>query len=188
MNWYKKTDIRNLKRVGKYLAFILRHRPEEVNLNITDDGWASIDEIVAKSGKISREMIEEVARTDLKKRFSISDDGQYIKANYGHSMNVDLSLSAVEPPPILYHGTASHAVDAIKAEGLTSQSRQFVHLSPDRATAESVGRRHGDPVVLEIDSGAMVRAGYEFFKPADGTWMVKDVPVGFIGFPENELV
>ena len=188
MTWYKQANDDELLKAGKFLALVLRHRPEKINLTIANDGWASVDELAAKSGFLSREMIEEVVRTDTKKRYALSDDGQYVKANYGHSFNVNLGLEAAEPPPVLYHGTADRTVDAIKAEGLTSRSRQFVHLSPDRGTATSVGSRHGNPVILEVDTAAMVQAGYEFFQPAFGTWMVKDAPVGFIRFPDNELV
>tara|TARA_Y100000034_G_C6704771_1_gene311013 strand:- start:120 stop:698 length:579 start_codon:yes stop_codon:yes gene_type:complete len=186
MNWWKSANGKVLEEMGKYLAFILRHDPQSIGLNLTEGGWGNIDEIVSKSQKLSREMIEEIVKTDKKKRYSISADGQYVRANYGHSFSVDLELEPAIPPGVLYHGTADRFINSIMSGGLSPQSRQFVHLSPDRSTAETVGSRHGRPVILEINSGAMHGAGYEFFNPVPGTWLVKEVPVGFINFPEKE--
>ena len=81
-------------------------------------------------------------------------------------MAVELGLEPVTPPPVLYHGTVERFLPSILATGLRRGSRQYVHLSPDAATAERTGRRRGAPVVLVVDAagargGARVPPGLE---------------------------
>lgn len=90
-----------------------------------------------------------------------------------------MELQKKEPPEILYHGTAERFTASIEKEGILRETRQYVHLSKDAATAKKVGSRHGKPVVYEIHSGEMSRQGYDFFLSANGVWLTKRVPVGF---------
>ena len=84
------------------------------------------------------------------------------------------------PPDVLYHGTGDRSVEAILREGLRKMSRHHVHLSGDPATATAVGRRHGRPVVLLVDAGAMHRAGHVFYRSANGVWLVDQVPPHYL--------
>ena len=61
--------------------------------------------------------------------------------------------------------------------------RQHVHLSADEATAATVGRRHGRPVVLAVDAAAMVTGGHSFFRSENGVWLVDRVPVAYLRKP-----
>ena len=106
-----------------------------------------------------------------------------IRANQGHSVEVDLALPPAEPPEVLYHGTAAHFVESIRATGLNAASRQHVHLSADEATAIKVGKRHGKPVVLRIRAGDMHRGGTKFYLSANGVWLTAAVSAEFIAFP-----
>ena len=84
---------------------------------------------------------------------------------------------------ILFHGTAVTSVASIRAEGLVPGVRQYVHLSADAATATSVGRRHGRPVLLRIGARRMWSAGFKFVRSASAVWLTTAVPVEFIQFP-----
>jgi putative RNA 2'-phosphotransferase len=94
-----------------------------------------------------------------------------------------LELVPVEPPSQLYHGTADRFVPSIREQGLLKRSRQHVHLSADMATATKVGQRHGKPVVLIVQSGAMHRDGFRFYQSENGVWLVDTVPVAYLVFP-----
>ena len=120
--------------------------------------------------------------TDEKRRYAMSEDGVSIRANYGHSVPVDLGLKHMEPPEHLYHGTADRNLDAIKAGGLQSGKRQFVHLSVDAPTAVDVGRRHGRPVVLKVSALMMHGLGHKFYRSESGIWLTEYVPPGYIIF------
>jgi putative RNA 2'-phosphotransferase len=174
----------DLKSKSKFLSYVLRHAPESIGLTLDANGWAGVDELLAKAGaagrRLDRATLEEIVATSDKKRFTLSDDGASIRAAQGHSVEVALGLAPVTPPDTLYHGTATRFLDAIRAEGLKPGSRQQVHLSADAATATAVGSRHGKPAVLIVAAGAMHAAGHSFFRADNGVWLTDHVPPQFL--------
>jgi putative RNA 2'-phosphotransferase len=166
-------------RLSKFLSLVLRHQPESIGLVLDAQGWADVDDLIARAAAaeavFSRAELEQVVATSDKKRFTISGDGLRIRAAQGHSVAVELGLTPREPPPVLFHGTATRFVDAIMARGLTPQSRQHVHLSLDEATALNVGRRHGQPIIFRVDAAAMHRTGMVFYVADNGVWLTDHV-------------
>lgn len=174
----------NLVHLSKFLSLILRHKPDAIGLALDAQGWASVDELLVKSqaaGKrFTRDDLVNVVETNDKKRFSLSVDGQRIRAAQGHSVNVELGLASLEPPDVLYHGTAAHFVDSILSRGLKPQARQQVHLSSDTATAHRVGQRHGQSVIFKVEALRMHLVGRQFYRADNGVWLVDHVPVEFL--------
>jgi putative RNA 2'-phosphotransferase len=174
----------DLKNSSKFLSYVLRHAPESIGLALDANGWASVDELLAKAegvGKrLDRAALKEIVATSDKKRFTLSEDGSRIRAAQGHSVDVALGLEPVAPPETLYHGTATRFLEAIRAEGLKAGGRQQVHLSADAATATAVGSRHGKPVVLRVAAGVMHAAGHAFFRADNGVWLTDHVPPQFL--------
>ncbi|MEU3300927.1 MULTISPECIES: RNA 2'-phosphotransferase [unclassified Streptomyces] len=172
-------------KVSKYLSKHLRHQPERIGLALDPNGWVGIDELLraaaAHGFRITRDELDHVVAANDKRRFMI--DGARIRANQGHTVQVDLDLPVAEPPAYLYHGTVGRSLDVIRAEGLRPMARHHVHLSPDRETATRVGARRGKPVVLSVDAGAMHRAGHVFHVSANGVWLTDAVPPEFLRFP-----
>ena len=177
----------HLVQTSKFLSLILRHAPEKISLALDAQGWADIGQLLAQSAShgrfISREQLNDVVARDSKRRYAISDDGLRIRANQGHSLAaVDIALPPATPPAMLYHGTASRFVEAIRAAGLLPGARKHVHLSSNRETAVAVGARHGKPVVLAVDAAAMQAQGHVFYVSANGVWLTDTVPQVFIAF------
>jgi putative RNA 2'-phosphotransferase len=176
---------KQLTRFSKFISLVLRHKPESIGLRLDEHGWAQIDELIAAANRagvpLTRDALDTVVAENNKQRFAISADGRAIRARQGHSIAVDLQLTPVEPPPQLFHGTAERFVASIREQGLQRRTRRHVHLSADAATAHSVGARHGKPVVLVIDSGAMQRDGFAFYLSENGVWLVEEVPARYIG-------
>lgn len=170
--------------LSKFLSFVLRHKPDAIGLSLDPQGWVSIDELVRKGNtagtRFSREDLLHVVETSDKKRFSVSADGLCIRAAQGHSVSVELGLSPREPPPVLYHGTATRFQESIQSEGLKPQKRQQVHLSIDAAVAQRVGQRHGKPVIFKIDALRMHLLGFKFFLADNGVWLIDQVPPEFL--------
>ena len=166
-------------KISRYLSRHLRHQPDRIGIKLALGGWVAVDELLAACKKhqfaISRAELNEVVANNDKKRFSFDSTGTLIRANQGHSIEVDLQLEPIVPPDVLYHGTSAGAVESILQTGLNKMSRHHVHLSSDIATAKAVGARHGKPVVFAVDSATMHQAGYEFYCSENGVWLVDRV-------------
>ncbi|MEW2520703.1 RNA 2'-phosphotransferase [Actinacidiphila alni] len=173
-------DEKKTVRTSKFLSMVLRHNPDAVGITLDAAGWVEVDVLLAacaaKGRRISRADLDHVVATNNKKRFAYSEDGRRIRASQGHSVTVELGLEAVEPPEVLYHGTAARTLPLILAEGLRPMSRQDVHLSADRETAVRVGARHGRPVVLVVDARGLAAEGHVFRVSANGVWLTDRVP------------
>jgi putative RNA 2'-phosphotransferase len=177
-----------LVKLSKFLSLILRHQPDMLGLTLDPEGWCDVEVLITAARQhgvpLTRAIVEHIVAENNKQRFAFSPGGQQIRASQGHSLTVDLGLEPLTPPEILFHGTATRFVGAIRQAGLLPQGRQYVHLSPDETTALNVGRRHGQPVVLRIFAGQMHVAGHAFYLSANGVWLAAHVPVNYIVFPK----
>lgn len=177
----------SLASVSKFLSLVLRHQPQQIGISPDNAGWVAITELLeaanASGTRLDVDLLLRVVHENDKQRFAISSDGKSIRANQGHSIRVDLGLTPTVPPATLYHGTVARFLDGIRAKGLLAGGRQHVHLSADRHTAEIVGKRRGEPVVLLIDAERMARDATDFFLSQNGVWLTPHVPVEYIEFP-----
>ncbi|MDC0435102.1 RNA 2'-phosphotransferase [bacterium] len=169
-------------KISKFLSLVLRHQPQTVGLDLDENGWVDIESLILGARKagtnFSREELEQIVKESDKQRFII--DGDMIRANQGHSVNVNLELKHLEPPELLYHGTVRKFMEEISKKGLKKMNRHHVHLSPDIVTAEKVGSRRGTPIILKIDSAAMYRDGHKFMCSKNGVWLIDSVPSSYI--------
>jgi len=176
-------------RVSKFLSLVLRHKPEEVGVELDREGWVSVSRLLealeANGLRLTLDELHEVVRANDKQRFSFSPDGLSIRASQGHSVEVELGYEPSEPPPNLYQGTAERFLPSIRQQGLLRGRRHHVHLSEQEATAVAVGMRYGRPVILSIASGAMHADGHPFFRSANGVWLTKHVPARYITFGDQ---
>lgn len=174
----------NHAALSKFLSYILRHQPASIGLQLDGQGWAAIDELLrcaAQHGTaLSHELLLQIVAESDKQRFAISADGLFIRANQGHSLPVELELTAQTPPASLFHGTASRFLAAILQQGLQKGQRYHVHLTADASTALAVGQRYGSPVLLRIDSTAMRAQGATFYLTANGVWLTDEVAPEFL--------
>ncbi|MCU7647898.1 RNA 2'-phosphotransferase [Pseudomonas piscis] len=174
-----------LETTSKFLSYVLRHEPQAIGLELDSEGWGEIDALIAGAASegrpLTRELIEQVVRDNDKKRFTLSADGQRIRAAQGHSSKaVQLQLEERQPPAVLYHGTATRFMDSINRKGLIPGSRHHVHLSHDPDTARSVGQRYGQVVLLQVDTQAMQAQGCKFYQAENGVWLTDQVPASCI--------
>jgi putative RNA 2'-phosphotransferase len=174
-------------KTSRFLSLVVRHQPDAAGVTLDEAGWVNVEKLLegcARAGRsITREELEHVVETNAKKRFEFNADGTCIRASQGHSVEVDLQYEPQTPPEMLYHGTASRFLNAIREQGLAKMQRHHVHLSADPAATTEVGARRGRPVLLTIRAGDMQRAGFAFYRSTNGVWLVESVPVEFIEFP-----
>lgn len=176
---------KQLKHISKFMSLVLRHRPEQIGLQLDEEGWADVNELVEKlnaSGAgLTHELLDTVVTTNDKKRFAFNSDKTRIRASQGHSVDIDLALEPIVPPAVLYHGTAENNRSSILSSGIQKGERQHVHLSHEKETAVKVGSRHGKPIVLTIDAATMHTDGHLFYLSANGVWLTEFVDPKYIG-------
>lgn len=181
-----ETEERRLERLSKFISMILRHKPEAIGITLDEHGWANVDELIkginetGEEVKFSKDTLETIVKTDKKQRYSFSQDKTLIRANQGHSIPVDVELEKKEPPKVLYHGTGSRFVKSIQEQGLLPMERLYVHLSTDVETATNVGKRHGTPVIFQVNAEHMQKDSYDFFQSVNGVWLTKEVPTKYL--------
>lgn len=174
-----------LKLLSKAIARVLRHRPDAAGVRLDKQGWCRIDELLAGMARagtvITRAQLDDIVRASDKQRFTVSPDGQRIRAAQGHSVRgVDLQLRQKTPPDVLFHGTVAAALPDIRRQGLLPMRRHHVHLSVDVAAALTVGGRRGTPVVLEVDARQMHVDGHRFWVSDNGVWLALAVPPKYL--------
>jgi len=172
------------ENISKRLSFVLRHRPDSIGLRLDAAGWTDVEGLLAAFAqhglRLSRAELEAVVATNDKKRFAFSADGNRIRAVQGHSVEVDLQHPVLVPPELLYHGTVERFLAAILREGLRPGRRHDVHLSPDPSTAQAVGERRGEAIILTVLAGAMHADGFSFRRADNGVWLTAEVPPRFL--------
>ena len=171
-------------RLSKFLSLVLRHQPEKIGITLDKNGWTNVDTLLAQSYKnrvqLSPEILEQVVETNNKKRFSFNADKTKIRANQGHSVEIDLGYQPQKPPAILYHGTSEKAATSIIKTGIDKRKRYHVHLSTSIETALEVGKRHGKPAVFLVDATAMHADGLAFYLSENKVWLTEQVPAKYL--------
>lgn len=182
---------KDLKRLSKFLAVILRHNPSDFAIVLDEHGFAPLEPvwqaILAKYGKrYSYDDLETIVEGDQtgKKRYEIL--GDKIRAMYGHSQIREISYPPAIPPENLYHGTNAKAVEAIRETGLQAMNRQYVHLTCSLKNATNVAkRRTNQPIMLVVRALEAHEAGYIFHHAEEEHYLIKTIPAQFIDFPED---
>jgi len=178
------------KKISKYLSYVLRHKPESIGITLSKNGWIDVKELIEKSDfslMLNFNDIKYVVDNSDKKRFSLSEDFCEIRANQGHSTDVELEFEEVKPPTILYHGAPVGVVDQIMKEGLKKMNRHHCHLSKDIETEEKVGSRRGEFEILEVEAMRMRADGHKIYISENGVYLVDEVPAEYIKRQKNDF-
>ena len=173
------------EELSKEVSYALRHAPWEYELEMDEEGWVSIEQLLTALNTEGR--FEYITQNDLAVMIDKSDKKRHeikagkIRAMYGHSIPMHIVKEKKIPPDKLYHGTARRFIESIKNNGLLSMSRQYVHLSADIDTARKVGlRRDNSPCILEIDSKRAYENGVKFYHGNEKVWLADKIPSGYI--------
>lgn len=164
------------KDTSIFISLILRHKPEIIKQTLSKDGFLNVDDLITGMNNrgyiIDRDFLDEIISNDKKKRYSYNADKTKIRANQGHSIKgIVVDMEECIPPDELYHGTAIQFLNSIRSIGIKSMQRNDVHLSKDIETAINVGKRHGKPVVLIIDSKRMYEDSIKFRLSENKVWL-----------------
>jgi len=163
---------------SRLLVKALRHDPDIIGIKLDSRGWSFVCDVL-KALSITKSDLDKIVSNDNKGRFEYSDNHLKIRAAQGHSIsNLEVYKDWIEyiPQSYLYHGTPDFAVDRIMKSTLISMTRTHVHLSKDIETAWNVGKRHGRPIILQIDAIKMYEDGYKFYESKNGVVLIDEVP------------
>ncbi|MGV3724362.1 MAG: RNA 2'-phosphotransferase, partial [Actinomycetota bacterium] len=120
-------DPEQLVRISKFLSKHLRHDPAGLGLELEEGGWVQVDDLLQgcarKRFPVTLAQLQEVVAGNDKQRFSFDETGARIRANQGHSVEVDLALDPATPPDTLYHGTGHNTAETVEREGLRKMRR-----------------------------------------------------------------
>lgn len=167
---------KDLIRKGKQLSFLLRHDTE---YRFDEHGYREVQDLVQNHG-FTKDEILELVETNDKQRYEFNDDKSKIRARQGHSVNVNVDLKETLPPDVLFHGTATRFLESIREKGILKMSRNYVQLSEKIDTAMEVGGRHGNPVVLGVDTKTMREDGIKFYLSNNNVWLTEFVDSKYI--------
>lgn len=171
----------NYQKLSKEISYALRHAPWEYELELNDEGWVSVNQLLnslkhSNQWKdVTKENIEKMISLSEKKRHELTNNK--IRALYGHSIPMKIIKEEVVPPKLLYHGTSPKYLESIMRDGLLPMTRQYVHLSEDLKTAKIVGKRkHVNPVILVIDSKKACKNNVRFYLGNEKVWISDAIP------------
>ena len=171
--------------LSKEISYALRHAPWEYELEIDEEGWVPIEQLLyslrenKQWNDIKKSHIIEMINQSEKKRHEIHNEK--IRAFYGHSIPMKIKKTEGKPPRLLYHGTTQESKEKIMQGGLLPRSRQYVHLSQDVGTASEVGkRRTQNPVILTINAQKAYENGIKFYLGNEKVWLADFVPYQYI--------
>ncbi len=90
-------------RMSKYISKHLRHAPADIGPSLGEGGWVGVNDLLTAAAKhgfqfTCDELLDVVANCG-KQRFALDGESDQIRANQGHSVEVDLQLEAAPPYP-----------------------------------------------------------------------------------------
>jgi len=181
-----------LDRLGRIIAGVLRHFPERFNLNMDDNGYVDLIALIDAIRKrrpqfhwLRQHHLYAIADTDPKGRYQVDDD--YIRATYGHSLDIDPDFPTDDIPDFLFYPTTQEEANILLETGLKPSDRKKVHLSKTSRDAYIAGRhRVDDPIILEVDAKSAIESGIVIKHAGITVYLARDVPETFVSRLNDE--
>lgn len=155
-----------IERITRSLAYMLRHQPEQFDLELDEYGFGELDDVVQALNERLGEAVEEEdvhAAVTSGDRVRYEIDGGRIRALYGHSIEVKPGEPS-KPPPLLYVGVSSADAERARRYGLRAGRRRFLHLALTPEDALETGRRSArNYVVITVNALDAWEEGINFY-------------------------
>ncbi len=176
-----------IERITRSLAFMLRHQPEQFDLELDPHGFADVGEVVRALNERLGEPVHEADLTEAVRagdRVRYEIRGDKIRALYGHSIPVEPG-PASKPPDLLYVAIPTQDVERARRFGLRGGRRRFLHLALSEGDARESGRRSSeDYTVLTIRALEAWEEGVNFYD-RQTLWLAEEVPTHFLKVGET---
>ncbi|MCD7463559.1 hypothetical protein HAX54_050858 [Datura stramonium] len=168
--------------LGRLLTRILRHMASELNLNMRNDGYVKVQDLLKLNLKTfanvplrshSVDDVKEAVRKDNKQRFGLlEENGELlIRANQGHTVKIVETESLLKPilsaheVPVCVHGTYKKNLESILEHGLKRMKRLHVHFSCGLPTDGEIisGMRRDVNVLIFLDVRKALEDGMKLY-------------------------
>ena len=176
-----------IERITRSLAYMLRHQPEEFDLELDAHGYGELEEVVRA---LSERLGEDIEVEDVEEAISSGDrpryeiEGDRVRALYGHSIDVDPGEPA-QPPDMLYVGINSRDARRAVQYGLRGGRRRFLHLARTLEDARETGRRTGvEYSVLTVHALDAWEDGVNFYD-RQALFLAEQIPTEFLELAES---
>lgn len=178
--------------LGKTTAGVLRHFPDKYSLEMDERGWIDLEHFVKvlrnrqkRFHWLRKYHVKALAATDEKGRYQ-HEDG-YIRATYGHSVEVDLDLPTEDIPDTLYAPTTEKESELLLEGGIRPSDRTYVHLSDTYDSAVEAGAyRSDEPVILKVDAESMMEDENEIMRAGKGVYLTEEVEPEYLELSEEQ--
>ncbi len=176
-----------IERITRSLAYMLRHQPEEFDLELDAHGYGDAERIVQA---LNERLGEPVTLADLQDAIRSGDRPRYeivgnrVRALYGHSIDVEPGEPS-RPPELLFVGISARDADRATRYGLRGGRRRFLHLTLTPEDAKEGGRRTGrDYVVITVYALDAWEEGINFYD-RKALFLAGQVPTEFLEVSET---
>jgi putative RNA 2'-phosphotransferase len=176
------------ERLGRFVSGALRHFPADVGLEMDQQGWVDLDFLYDAMKKRYRwgtmERLLSLVESDKKERYEIDDS--FIRARYGHSVEVDLVSDYSENEiPFLYYGVSQEEADMILDNGIAPVRQCYVHLSTSLEKAKQAASVHTEnPVIFEVDALTAQDDGVDIVTVNNDIVLARGIPPIYISITD----
>jgi len=180
-----------VKKLSSILVGILRHFPQQFNVELDEHGWGDVEEIrKAIKNRIDRfywlkkKHIVALALTDEKGRYQLKEGK--IRATYAHTIDVDLSDLPDADVDVLYYPVTEEEAEIVLEQGLLPTDRSKVHLSRTLEKAMEAGRMRVDnPVILVVDARKAMEDGVVIKKAGRDVYITDEIDAKYLSIYES---
>ncbi len=175
-----------IERITRSLAYMLRHQPEEFDLEVDEFGFAEMEDVVrALNERLGESVDDEDVHTAVtagdRQRYEI--EGSRIRALYGHSIDVQPGEPS-KPPQELFVGVSRGDADRAQRYGLRAGRRRFLHLALTPEDAIESGRRAAhDYAIITVHSVDAWEEGINFYD-RKSLFLSDPIPTDFLDVGE----
>ena len=175
-----------MDKYSRTLSWLLRHAAKKMQINMSDDGYVLVNEILNLKQMIGCDllMIRQIVENDNKSRFSFKEEGDtvYIRANQGHSTHIAQNLDPnkytqliTHPIVPCIHGTYKRFLENIKKKGLMAMSREYIHCAAGFPDEVKSGMRTDCEIFIYVDMKKAMEDGIEFRLSDNGVILTKGI-------------
>jgi len=170
-------------RLISTIAFALRHGPERFDIDLDDEGWTSLEELIFAIRFVHYDwtyLDETAVRAAINgmDRFEIRENR--ICAVYGHSIELAALPPIAAPPEVLFHGTASGNVPSILQTGISRMRRRFAHFSTDYEWVVQFLCDKPEWTIFAVNTCSASAAGVVFRKANHHVWLADWIDPRFL--------